>query len=177
MAFFTFNAQPERTQTPPFSSYVWLEPALDHTHEHVPYWTPEVWLLTGFNFLNRRPHSHSIEGINGISTFNAQPERTQTPPFLSFFWLEPALDYTHEHVPYWILDVWLLTGFICLDRRRPTRSIAGTYGLLNFQLSTRTDPNSTIFVIFFGKNLHCPPPHTHVPYWTPEVWFLTGFNF
>ena len=93
-----------------------------------------------------------------FSSFNAQPERTQTPPFPSFFRLEPALPHTHAQVPYWTLEVWLLTGFNFLNRRPPTRSIAGTYGLIQFQCSTQTDPNSTIFVIFSVRT--CAAPHT-----------------
>ena len=93
-----------------------------------------------------------------FSSFNAQPERTQTPPFPSFFRLEPALPHTHVQVPYWTLEVWLLTGFNFLNRRPPTRSIAGTYGLLQFQVSTPMEPHSTIFVVFSVRT--CTAPHT-----------------
>jgi hypothetical protein len=93
-----------------------------------------------------------------FTTFNDQPERTQTPPFSSFFRLEPALPPPQTHVHYWTLEVWFLTSFNFLNRRPPTRSIKGTYGLLHVQCPTRTDPNSTIFVIFSVRT--CTAPHT-----------------
>ena len=91
-------------------------------------------------------------------SFNAQPERTQTPPFSSFFRLEPALPHTHAHVPHRTTEVWLLTGFNFLNGTPPTRSIAGVNIFLQFQISTRTDLNSTIFVIFSVRT--CTAPHT-----------------
>ena len=93
-----------------------------------------------------------------LSSFNAQPEQTQTPPYLSFFRLEPAQPHTHAQVPYWTLEAWLLTGFNFLNSRPPTRSIEGTYGFLLFQISTRTDRNATIFVLFSVRT--CTAPHT-----------------
>ena len=39
------------------------------THAHVTFRTPEVWLLTGFNFLNRRPHTQSIAGTHARLNF------------------------------------------------------------------------------------------------------------
>ena len=93
-----------------------------------------------------------------FSSFNAQPERTQTPPFPSFFRLEPAQPHTHAQVPYWTTEAWLLTGFNFLNGTPPTRSIEGTYGFHLFQISTRTDLNSTIFVIFSVRT--CTAPHT-----------------
>ena len=93
-----------------------------------------------------------------FSSFNAQPERTETPPFSSFFRLEPALPHTRARVHYWTPEVWFLTGFNFLNRRPPTRSIAGTYGLLQFQVSTPLEPHSTIFVIFSVRT--CTAPHT-----------------
>ena len=93
-----------------------------------------------------------------LSSFNAQPKRTQTPPFSSFFRLEPALPHTHAHVPHRTTEVWLLTGFNFLNGTSPTRSIAGVYIFLQFQISTRTDLNSTIFVLFLVRT--CTAPHT-----------------
>ncbi len=46
-----------------------LEPALPHTHAHAAYWTLEVWLLTGFTFLNRRPRTQSIAGTYALLQF------------------------------------------------------------------------------------------------------------
>ena len=93
-----------------------------------------------------------------FSSFNAQPERTKTPPFLSFFRLEPAMPHTHAHVPHRTTEVWLLTGFNFLNGTPHTRSIEGTYGLLQFQVSTPMEPHSTIFVIFSVRT--CTAPHT-----------------
>ena len=93
-----------------------------------------------------------------FSSFKFQPQWSHTVPFSSFFRLEPALPHTHAQVPYWTPEVLLLTGFNFLNSRPPTRSIEGTYGFLLFQISTRTDPNSTISVIFSVRT--CTAPHT-----------------
>ena len=92
------------------------------------------------------------------SRFNVKPKQTQTSPFSSFFRLEPALPHTHARVTFRTLEVWLLTGFNFLNGTPHTRSIEGTYGLIQFQYSTQTDPNSTIFVIFSVRT--CTAPHT-----------------
>ena len=94
----------------------------------------------------------------GFSSLKFQPQWSHTVPFSSFFRLEPALPHTHAHVPYRTPEVWLLTGFNFLNGTPHTRSIEGTYGLLQFQCATRTDPNSTIFVIFSVRT--CTVPHT-----------------
>ncbi len=94
----------------------------------------------------------------GFSSLKFQPQWSHTVPFSSFFRLEPALPHTHAHVPYWTTEVWLLTGFNFLNSRPPTRSIECTYGFLLFQISTRTDLNSTIFVISSVRT--CTAPHT-----------------
>ena len=93
-----------------------------------------------------------------FSSFKFQPQWSHTPPYLSFFRLEPAQPHTHAQVPYWTLEAWLLTGFNFLNGTPPTRSIEGTYGFHLFQISTRTDLNSTIFVIFSVRT--CTAPHT-----------------
>ena len=55
MPISSVNFKPQRTQTSPFTSFLRYESALSHTHAHVTFRTLEVWVLTGFNFLNRRP--------------------------------------------------------------------------------------------------------------------------
>ena len=94
----------------------------------------------------------------GFSILKFQPQWSHTVPFSSFFQLEPALPHTHAHVPNWTPEVLLLTGFNFLNSTPTTRSIAGTYGFLLFQCATRTDLNSTIFVIFSVRP--CTAPHT-----------------
>ena len=69
MPFSSFNVKPQRIQTPPVASFCRLEPARNHTPAHVTYWTLEVWLLTGFNFLNMRPHTQSIAGTYDLLQF------------------------------------------------------------------------------------------------------------
>ena len=133
MSVSSFNFKPQRTQTSPFTSFFWYESALSHTHAHVTFRTLEVWVLTGFNFLNRRPHTQSIAGTHAFSSFNVKPKRTQTSPFSSFFRLEPALPHTHARVTFRTLEVWLLTGFNFFNKRPPTQSIAGTCARIQFQ--------------------------------------------
>ena len=93
-----------------------------------------------------------------FSSFNFYPQQTQTPPVASFCRLEPARNHTPAHVTYWTLEVWLLTGFNILNRRPHTKSIAGTYALLQFQCLSPTDPNSSSCVILSVRT--CTAPRT-----------------
>ena len=93
-----------------------------------------------------------------VSSFNFNPQRTQTSPFTPFFRYESALSHTHTHVTFRTLEVWVLTGFNFLNGRLHTQSIAGTHARLKIQCLTQTDSNFTIFVIFSVRT--CTAPHT-----------------
>ena len=63
-----------------------------------------------------------------------------------------------------------------MNRRPPTRSREGTYGLLRFQCSTQTDPNSTIFFIFSVRT--CTAPYTRTCNFSdPGGLVAHGFQF
>ena len=133
MALSSFNVQPKRTQTPPFSSFFRLEPALPLRTRACTLLDPGGLVAHGFQLFEQET-THPIDS-RYVCPYPVSTLNLNGPKLYLFvvFRYESALPHTHAHVTFRTLEVWVLTGFNFLNRRPHTQSIAGNHARLNFQ--------------------------------------------